>query len=77
VRVRRQLSDYFWELWRQGGLAGDTPEAAFYVKCDAETNPDEVRRAGLLITDIGLAPLAPAEFITVRLVQRDGQTAIS
>lgn len=74
VRVRRELGDYLWELWRQGGLAGDTPEAAFYVKCDAELNPEPVRRAGLLVVEIGLAPLAPAEFIVARIVQRDGQT---
>ena len=76
IRVRRELSDYLWGLWRQGGLMGESPEAAFYVKCDAETNPPEVRAAGLLVTEVGLAPIAPAEFIVARIVQRDGQTAI-
>jgi phage tail sheath protein FI len=70
VRVRRQLTERLWQLWRQGDLAGATPDAAFYVKCDAETNPPEVRAAGLLVTEIGLAPTVPAEFIVVRLVQR-------
>ncbi len=76
VRVRRELSSRLWALWRQGGLAGATPEAAFYVKCDADTNPPEVRDAGLMITEIGLAPTTPAEFIVVRLVQQGGQTAV-
>jgi hypothetical protein len=77
VRVRRELSGRLWRLWRQGGLAGATPDAAFYVKCDAETNPPEVRDAGLMVTEIGLAPTAPAEFIVVRLVQQEGQTAVA
>lgn len=74
LRVRRELGDYLWELWRRGWLAGAVPEEAFYIKCDAETNPEEVRRAGMLVVEVGLAPLAPAEFIVARLVQRDGQT---
>jgi phage tail sheath protein FI len=76
VRVRRQLTDRLLGLWRQGALAGETPEAAFYVKCDAETNPPDVRDAGLLITEIGLAPTVPAEFVVARLVQQDGRTAL-
>ncbi|NTU84784.1 MAG: phage tail sheath family protein, partial [Chloroflexales bacterium] len=72
VRVRRELSAYFWDLWRRGALRGATPEEAFYVKCDRETNGDDVRAAGLLVTEIGLAPAVPAEFIVARLVQRPG-----
>jgi uncharacterized protein len=77
VRVRRQLSERLWELWRQGALAGQSPEAAFYVKCDAETNQREVREAGLVVTEIGLAPTVPAEFVVVRLVQQDGRTTLA
>jgi phage tail sheath protein FI len=77
VRVRRELSERLWRLWRQGTLAGATPEAAFYVKCDAETNPRVVRDAGLVVTEIGLAPSVPAEFVVVRLVQQDGRTTFA
>jgi phage tail sheath protein FI len=77
VRVRRELSDRLWRLWRQGTLAGATPEDAFYVKCDAETNPAAVRDAGLVVTEIGLAPSVPAEFVVVRLVQQDGRTTLA
>jgi phage tail sheath protein FI len=77
VRVRRELSERLWRLWRQGILAGATPEAAFYVKCDAETNPRAVRDAGQVVTEIGLAPSLPAEFVVVRLVQQDGRTTFA
>ena len=77
VRVRRELSERLWRLWRQGTLAGATPEEAFYVTCDAETNPPAVRDAGLVVTEIGLAPSVPAEFVVVRLVQQDGRTTLA
>lgn len=77
VRIRRELSERLWRLWRAGGLAGATADAAFYVKCDAETNPRAVREAGMVVTEIGLAPSVPAEFVVVRLVQQDGRTAFA
>ena len=39
------------------------PSEAFYVKCDAETNPPEVVDAGQLVVEIGIAPVKPAEFV--------------
>jgi phage tail sheath protein FI len=76
VQVRRELSEGLRRLWRAGGLAGADPASAFYVKCDAETNPPEVRDAGMVVTEIGLAPVRPAEFVVVRLVQQDGRTTL-
>ena len=75
VRIRRELSERLRQVWRTGGLAGSSPDAAFYVKCDAETNPPEVRDAGMVVTEIGLAPTVPAEFVVVRLVHQDGRTS--
>ena len=51
---------------------GATPEQAFFVKCDEETNPPEVIDAGQLIVEIGLAPVKPAEFVIFRIGQWDG-----
>ena len=72
VRIKRELSSYLNALWQAGALAGQTPEQAFYIKCDAETNPSEVREAGQTVTEIGLAPSAPAEFIVVRVIHHTG-----
>lgn len=76
IRVRRELTAYLYDLWRAGGLQGQRPEAAFYIKCDATTNPPEVHAAGMLVAEIGLAAIVPAEFIVLRFVQRDGRTAV-
>lgn len=70
IRVQRELSVYLLQLWRTGALKGTTAEQAFFVKCDVETNPAEGREAGALVTQLGLAPLAPAEFVVVRVVHR-------
>ncbi|MEC4811797.1 MAG: phage tail sheath subtilisin-like domain-containing protein [Scytonema sp. PMC 1069.18] len=75
-RIQRELTAYFIQLWQDGALQGQTPAEAFYVKCDAETNPPEVREAGQVITEIGLAPAVPAEFIVVRVIQHVGATEI-
>jgi phage tail sheath protein FI len=67
-RIVRELTAYLHNLFILGALKGITAQEAFYVKCDAYTNPPEVRNAGKVITEIGLAPSAPAEFIIVRIV---------
>lgn len=69
ARITRDLTAYLSDLARRGALAGPQGEAAFYVKCDAETNPPETREIGRVVTEIGLRPAAPAEFIVIRIIQ--------
>jgi len=57
---------------RERSFFGATPEQAFYVKCDAETNPPEVVDAGQVIVEIGICPVKPAEFVVFRLSQFSG-----
>lgn len=68
ARIEYRLRSYCMELLRKGALAGASPDEAFYVRCNAATNPEESRNAGQVITLIGLAPTAPAEFIEVRII---------
>ena len=51
-------------------------QEAFFVQCDAETNPPEVRDAGQVVAVIGVAPVKPAEFVVFKLSQTAGGTAI-
>lgn len=67
--VSRTITMFLRRVWRSGALFGATPEQAFYVKCDAENNPEENRDAGILTVDIGIAPVKPAEFVVFRLSQ--------
>jgi phage tail sheath protein FI len=54
-------------LWMRGALVGNTPDEAFFVKCDAANNPVADQENGQLTIEIGVAPSLPAEFIVFRI----------
>ena len=56
-------------VWRDGALFGATPQEAFFVKCDADTNPPDVRDQGQVVTEVGVAVVKPAEFVIFRIAQ--------
>ncbi|MEN3359158.1 MAG: uncharacterized protein V7637_3140 [Mycobacteriales bacterium] len=68
-RIKRTVASFLLGLWRDGALFGATPEQAFYVKCDAETNPPDVVDAGYVVIEVGIAPVKPAEFVVFRIAQ--------
>jgi phage tail sheath protein FI len=76
ARIERELNGYLGGLWRAGALQGEAVTDAFYVRCDAELNGTASREAGRVITEIGLAPTLPAEFIVVSVQHRAGTTEL-
>jgi phage tail sheath protein FI len=70
--IIRDVRAFLTLLWRDGALMGRTPEEAFFVQCDEETNPREVIDAGIVVTRIGIAPVKPAEFVVFRIGQYAG-----
>jgi phage tail sheath protein FI len=76
ARIERELKSYLGSLWRAGALKGEAMNEAFYVRCDAELNAASTREAGQVITEIGLAPTLPAEFIVVSVQHRAGTTEL-
>ncbi|MDT7578995.1 MAG: uncharacterized protein QOK35_259 [Pseudonocardiales bacterium] len=72
VRVMRELSAYLEGLHAAGALRGASADEAFFVKCDAETTPPELADAGVLVTTVGLALTAPAEFLVLRVTRGHG-----
>ena len=71
-RIRRTITAFLLRLWRDGALFGATPEQAFYVKCDEETNPPEEVEAGQVTVEVGIAPVRPAEFVVFHIRQLSG-----
>jgi uncharacterized protein len=76
ARIRRTISAFLVNEWRKGALFGLTPDEAFYVKCDRETNPAEGIDAGQVVCEVGVAPVKPAEFVIFRLAQFSGGTSL-
>ncbi|MEN0128300.1 MAG: phage tail sheath family protein [Brevundimonas sp.] len=75
ARIRRTISAFLVNEWRKGALFGLTPEEAFFVQCDSETNPAEGIDAGQVVCRIGIAPVKPAEFVIFQLSQFSGGTS--
>jgi len=74
-KIRRNVTAFLTVQWSAGALFGNTPEEAFYVRCDETTNPKAVRDLGQLVTEIGVALVNPAEFVVFRISQWAGPQA--
>jgi phage tail sheath protein FI len=68
-KIKRNVTAFLTNVWRSGALFGASPQEAFYVKCDEETNPPEVRALGMVVTEIGVAIVRPAEFVIFNITQ--------
>jgi len=67
LKVKTMIETYLESLWRQGALAGSTPEQAFFVNVGlgkSMTTQDILE--GRLIVEIGLAAVRPAEFVILK-----------
>jgi len=69
LKLRASIAAFLTNVWRSGALFGTSADQAFFVKCDEETNPPEVREAGQVICEVGISPVKPAEFVIFRLSQ--------
>jgi phage tail sheath protein FI len=67
--IRRDIGAFLTRMWSEGALFGSSPHQGFYVKCDEETNTPEAVKAGQVVIEIGIAPVKPADFITIRISQ--------
>ncbi len=74
--IKRDVSAFLRTQWRDGALMGRTPEEAFFVQCDDETNPRESIDQGRVVIMVGIAPVKPAEFIIFRIGQHSGGVEI-
>lgn len=72
ARVKRDVGAFLTGVWRSGALFGTTADQAFYVKCDEELNPADVRDRGQLVIEVGMSPVKPAEFVIFRFSQWSG-----
>jgi hypothetical protein len=65
--VQTTTETFLDQLFRQGVLAGSSPNGAYQAKCDDENNPQDQVDNGQLVLDVALAPTVPFEFILFRI----------
>ena len=66
-QLRVSVGNFLLGVWRGGALFGSSPDQAFFVKCDAETNPQDLIDSGQVNIHIGIAPVKPAEFVIFQI----------
>jgi phage tail sheath protein FI len=69
-RIKDSLEGFFQALLARGLTAGGRPAEAYYVKVDESLDGPEVREAGQLLAEIGIAVTRPAEFIVLAVKRR-------
>jgi phage tail sheath protein FI len=75
AQVRLNVGAFMNRLFRQGAFQGQTPQQAYFVKCDKETNPPDVVNLGIVNIVVGFAPLKPAEFVVIQIQQMSSASA--
>ena len=67
TKVKTMIENFLINQWRAGALAGSTPDKAFFVKVGlGQTMTPQDVLEGLMIVEIGMAAVRPAEFIILR-----------
>ena len=72
-QIRLNVGAFMQNLFRQGAFQGQTPNDAYFVKCDKETTTQNDINLGIVNIVVGFAPLKPAEFVVIQLQQMAGQ----
>jgi phage tail sheath protein FI len=71
IKVKSMIENYLTTKWLDGALAGTKPDEAFFVKCGlGETMTSLDILNGLLIVEIGMAVVRPAEFIILKFSRK-------
>ena len=73
-QLRMNIGAFMQGLFQQGAFQGTTPQQAYFVKCDAENNPQSSIDMGIVNVTVGFAPLYPAEFVVIQITQMAGQS---
>lgn len=74
-QLRLNVGAFMHDLFRKGAFQGQTPQDAYFVKCDNESTTQSDINLGIVNIVVGFAPLKPAEFVVIQIQQMAGQIA--
>lgn len=72
--IRLNVGSFLQDYFRKGAFQGQTPDQAYFVKCDSDTTTQSDIDNGVVNILVGFAPLRPAEFVIIQIEQLTGQT---
>lgn len=76
AQIRLNVGAFMQNLFRQGAFQGQTPQDAYFVKCDKESTTQNDIDLGIVNIIVGFCPLKPAEFVVIQLQQIAGQIQV-
>ena len=65
--ARKSVGTFLHELFRAGAFHGNSPDRAYFVRCDRDTVTQGDLDTGGFTVLVGFAPIKPAEFIVLRI----------
>lgn len=68
-QIRLNVNAFLNDMFVQGAFKGTTPSEAYFVNCGDSTTTDYETERGIVIVEVGFAPLRPAEFVIITLQQ--------
>ncbi len=75
-QIRLSVGAFMRDLFEKGAFQGVTPQQAYFVKCDHDTNPQYDIDRGIVNIVVGFAPLKPAEFVVIKIQQIPGDIQV-
>jgi uncharacterized protein len=73
--LKSAVEKFMLSLYQKGAFKGSSPSQAFLVQCDASTTTQDDIDNGVVKIVVGFAPLKPAEFVIVQIIQLAGQAS--
>ena len=71
--IRLRVDSFMHDLFLQGAFHGETPERAYFVRCDRTTMSQTDVNEGIVNIVVGFAPLESAEFVVIQISQITGE----
>jgi phage tail sheath protein FI len=77
ARVHNQVAEFLHELYKEGAFPGDTPEQAYFVKCDAETTTAVDVEREIVHFMVGFALVRPGNFSVFNISQGVAESRVT